>query len=183
MRLRSIPVLAAAVVGISACATTPAATPTVTAPATAPLIYPSGAGLQKKTNLRVVYGVGEKKLRQGMGEGLFFAKRLIDAWQREGVADSERVFVVTVYNESAEWLLNDAAWKRAHPDTPDSTNHSAALVAELIQRGVHVEVCGMTMKQKGWVEADLLPGIVVVGGAYARIVDLQHQGFAYIPFF
>ena len=56
------------------------------------------------------------------------------------------------------------------------------MISTLLKSGVRLEICGTTMKKNGWTKDDLLPGVVVVPGAFARIVDLQLQGFAYVAF-
>jgi intracellular sulfur oxidation DsrE/DsrF family protein len=169
---------------VSGCATSSSrpATPTTTTTTT----LPASDHLQVRQGVKAVYGVGKNAMRQGVGEGLFFAKRLVSAWDKEGIERQDRVLVVAVYDEAAEWVLNEGAWARTHPAAEGaaaSTNHSAGIVSELIAAGVSVEVCGMTMKKNGWTAADLLPGVVVVPGAYSRIVDLQLQGFATVSFF
>lgn len=181
--------LLALFVVVTGCAVSGCATPAAAAPAAAPVApfeIPSPDTLHVKQGLKVVYGVGRKVLRKDVGEGLFFAERLTDAWARAGITPEDRLFVVIVYNDAAEWLLNEAAWARTHPavdGAAPTTNPSAALVKKLQERGVQIEICGMTMKQKEWTDADLLPGVKVAPGAYSRIVDLQHHGFAYVPFF
>ncbi len=145
---------------------------------------PPGDKLQTRQGVRVVYGVGADKAREGVGEGLFFVNRLLDNYDREGIPTAERQVVVVLYNEAAYWLLNPEAWtKYTGPRKLDAAqNPNLALLSSLQQRGVRVEVCGTTLKKKGWTPADLVPGIHVVPGAYARIIDLQLQGFAHIAF-
>ncbi|MEZ4461474.1 MAG: DsrE family protein [bacterium] len=146
--------------------------------------YPDGSRLQVRENVRVVYGVGGDAARQGVGEGLFFARRLVENYEAAGIDAENRTVVVVLYNAAAYWLLNADAWKRAAPTgaLAAETNPNEAIVAELLERGVHIEVCGTTLKKNKWRAEDLLPGVVVVPGAYARIVDLQQQGFAYVAF-
>lgn len=170
--------------GTQAASAPEAAANAVAPQAVTPPTYPSGDSLLVRENIRVVYGVGADNVRQGVGEGLFFVKRLIGNYDGAGITQEKRAVVVVLYNASAYWLLNDEAWTRLKPEgkLAGEKNPSAELVRELIAAGVHVEVCGTTLKMKGWTEADLLPGVKVVPGAYARIVDLQHLGFAYVGF-
>lgn len=55
-------------------------------------------------------------------------------------------------------------------------------MAELLQHGVSVEICNVTMRAKGFTPEDLLPGVVIVHDAYTRLIDLQQRGYAYIRF-
>ena len=54
------------------------------------------------------------------------------------------------------------------------------LLAELMQRGVDVELCGATATAHKWGNADLLPGIKVNTDAMARMSQLVQEGFVQI---
>jgi intracellular sulfur oxidation DsrE/DsrF family protein len=54
------------------------------------------------------------------------------------------------------------------------------LLAELMQRGVEVELCGATATAHKWGNADLLPGIKVNTDAMARMSQLVQEGFVQI---
>ena len=49
-----------------------------------------------------------------------------------------------------------------------------------IAAGVSVEECAETMRDMGWTNADLIPGVRVNTGANVRIVDLVPDGFVRI---
>lgn len=46
--------------------------------------------------------------------------------------------------------------------------------------GVKLELCGITREQVGLDEKKLIPGVQVVSSGVARIVELEHQGYAYL---
>ena len=54
------------------------------------------------------------------------------------------------------------------------------LIADLIRRGVKVELCGATARVHGWGNMDLLPDIKVNTDAMARTTELVQQGFVKI---
>ena len=54
------------------------------------------------------------------------------------------------------------------------------VLADLMTRGVQVELCGATAKAHHWGNADLLPGIKVNTDAMARTTQLVQQGFVKI---
>ncbi|MBI3777569.1 MAG: DsrE family protein [Gammaproteobacteria bacterium] len=47
-------------------------------------------------------------------------------------------------------------------------------------QGVKLEVCGITREQIGLDEKKLIPGVTLVRSGVVRLVELQHQGFAYL---
>jgi intracellular sulfur oxidation DsrE/DsrF family protein len=54
------------------------------------------------------------------------------------------------------------------------------LLAELMNRGVEVELCGATATAHKWGNEDLLPGIKVNTDAMARMSQLVQEGFVQI---
>lgn len=115
-----------------------------------------------------------------MNKGLFYAKKLIDTYREQDIA-ADQVELHLVYHSSAiAALVNEDARKRLSADPSDNSNIS--ILKELLESGVHVEICENTMRQKGVDASDLLPGVKIVVGAYPRIIDLQLQGYAYIKF-
>jgi len=54
------------------------------------------------------------------------------------------------------------------------------LLAELMKRGVEVELCGATATAHKWGNEDLLPGIKVNTDAMARMSQLVQEGFVQI---
>lgn len=64
---------------------------------------------------------------------------------------------------------------------PRSTgNPYRELVADLMKRGVQIELCGATAKVHKWGNADLLPGVNVNTDAMARTTQLVQEGFVKI---
>jgi len=84
--------------------------------------------------------------------------------------------VVAVFNTNAGHVtLNDASY---NADRNVATgNPYKELIADLMKRGVEIELCGATAKAHHWGNADLLPGIKVNTDAMARISQLVEEGF------
>jgi intracellular sulfur oxidation DsrE/DsrF family protein len=59
-------------------------------------------------------------------------------------------------------------------------NPYKTLLAELMKRGVEVELCGATAAAHNWGNEDLLPGIKVNRDAMARMSQLVQEGFVQI---
>jgi len=81
-------------------------------------------------------------------------------------------------HESGHVTLHDSAY---NSDRGIATgNPYRDLVANLIKRGVKVELCGATAKVHNWGNEDLLPDIKVNTDAMARTAQLVQQGFVKI---
>ena len=84
--------------------------------------------------------------------------------------------VVAVFHTNAGHVtLNDASYNSSRHIA--TGNPYKQMIADLITRGVRVELCGATAKANGWGNADLLPDIKVNLDAMARTIELVQQGF------
>jgi intracellular sulfur oxidation DsrE/DsrF family protein len=82
------------------------------------------------------------------------------------------------HGAGAYMVLNDKAYDAArHVKTG---NPYAPIVAALRKQGVQIEECRVSMMAHHWGNADLLPGVLVNGGAVARLIELQQQGYVQI---
>jgi uncharacterized protein len=135
--------------------------------------------IQVRENLRIVYQVTDDVAHDGVNKGLFYARKLINTYDKHGIAAGQVHLHLVYHGTGIAAVVNDAARKRLGVDAP---NPNADILAELIRRGVQVELCENTMQQKGVKPAELMPGVKLVVGAYPRLIDLQLQGFAYIKF-
>ena len=135
--------------------------------------------IQVRENLRIVYQVTDDAAHDGVNKGLFYARKLINTYAKQGIA-ADQVHLHLVYHGTGiAAVVNDAARKRLGTD---AANPNGEILAELIKRGVQVELCENTMQQKGVKPGELMPGVKLVVGAFPRLIDLQLQGFAYIKF-
>lgn len=135
--------------------------------------------IQVRENLRIVYQVTDDVAHDGVNKGLFYARKLINTYDKQGIA-ADQVHLHLVYHGTGiAAVVNDTARKRLGVDAP---NPNADILAELIRRGVQIELCENTMQQKDVKPTELMPGVKLVVGAFPRLIDLQLQGFAYIKF-
>lgn len=154
------------------------------APVTAAAAQPQQAdiiGVQKRTGIKVVYDDKDDVWDAGIGKGLYYLRGLLEAYKSLGVPQDQLHISIVLHGPTAYWLLNDQAYQRDKKD-PFAYNPNSQVVAELLQHGVSVEICNVTMRAKGFTPEDLLPGVVIVHDAYTRLIDLQQRGYAYIRF-
>jgi intracellular sulfur oxidation DsrE/DsrF family protein len=136
--------------------------------------------LARKNDIRVVYQINTDGSKKGLHAGLFHVRKLINQYDKAGIPTDERQVHAVLHGDAAYHLLRDRPWAKAAGR--DGPNPNRDLVAELLRRDVSVEICAQTMDAKGWVPDDLLDGVEIVVGAFPRIIDLQHRGFAYIRY-
>jgi intracellular sulfur oxidation DsrE/DsrF family protein len=87
--------------------------------------------------------------------------------------------VIAVFHTNAgHATLNDNAYNTERMIA--TGNPYKELVADLMKRGVQVELCGATATVHKWENADLLPGVKVNTDAMARMSQLAQEGFVEI---
>lgn len=137
--------------------------------------------VQQKSQIKVVYDINQNTMAAGVGEGLYYLRGLLEAYKKQGVPANQLKISVVVHGAAGYWLLKDEKYQLV-TGNPFDFNPNKKIVQELLDLGVSVELCHVTMKAHGWQAEDILPGVRIVFDAYTRMIDLQMQGYAYIKF-
>jgi len=86
--------------------------------------------------------------------------------------------IVVFHTNAGHPTLHDQAYNR---DRNIATgNPYKKLIADLMDRGVEVELCGATAKVHGWGNEDVIPGIKINTDAMARLTQLVQEGYVKI---
>lgn len=137
--------------------------------------------LQVRENLKIVYQVTDDADHEGVNKGLFYARKLINTYEKQGIS-LQGVDLHVVYHGTGLHAMVKEAAARQRLKAAQAENPNGEILAELIRRGVQIELCENTMQQKGVKPEELMPGVKLVVGAFPRLVDLQLLGYAYIKF-
>jgi intracellular sulfur oxidation DsrE/DsrF family protein len=87
--------------------------------------------------------------------------------------------IIAVFHTNAGHVtLNDDSYNTERMVA--TGNPYKQLVADLMKRGVQIELCGATATVHHWGNADLLPGVKVNTDAMARMSQLVQEGFVQI---
>jgi intracellular sulfur oxidation DsrE/DsrF family protein len=129
----------------------------------------------KLEQLKIAFSIASLAFEGDLPASIFHLQLIMNDI-REWNAGSE---VVAVFHTNAGHVtLNDDSY---NADRMIGTgNPYKGLVADLIGRGVRIELCGATAATHGWGNGDLLPGIKVNTDAMARMSQLVQQGFVQI---
>ena len=128
---------------------------------------------------KTVYDIHSTETTAGVSKGLFYARGLIEAFKKQGVKPAQLDIHLVLHGDAAQLLLRDETYQTVVND-PFAVNLNANLTQDLLNLGVHVEICHSVMKSKGWTPADVLPGVTLVHDGYTRLIKLQNDGYAYI---
>jgi len=125
--------------------------------------------------VKSVHSIGSLQFEGDLPASLFHLKLITDDiadWK----SDSE---VIAVFHTNAgHATLHDQAYNASR--NIESGNPYKDLVADLVERGVRVELCGATAKANGWGNIDLLPDVKINLDAMARTIQLVQDGFVKI---
>lgn len=125
--------------------------------------------------VKSVHSIGSLQFEGDLPAAIFHLQ-LITGDIAEWGANSE---VITVFHTNAGHVtLNDSAYNSTRNIA--TGNPYKVLVADLVKRGVKVELCGATARVNGWSNEDLLPDIKVNMDAMARTIQLVQEGFVKI---
>lgn len=137
-------------------------------------------GLKFEGPINVVYQITSDDMKEGVNEGLFYLKRVHQQYVDAGV-DASRLDIKAVFHSDASTsILTDKAWNKYQQTTGGNPN--TALIEELIANGIDIEFCNSRRISMKWEKSDIHSEVILVGGAYTRLTDLQLLGYAYIKF-
>ncbi len=126
----------------------------------------------KLAEVKAAFSIGALMFEGDLPAAIFHIQLIendIDGWSAKGQ-------VIAVFHTNAGHVtLNDNAYNAERNIA--TGNPYKGLVADLIKRGVQIELCGATAKMHNWGNADLLPGIKVNTNAIARTTQLVQEGF------
>ena len=83
------------------------------------------------------------------------------------------------HGDAGYWMLKDDSYAKI---TGIDKNPNKIVIDYLQKKGVSFELCASTMRNNVWLRDDILDGVLIVVGAYPRIIDLQMRGCSYIRF-
>ncbi len=129
----------------------------------------------KLESAKVVFNMDHLAFQGDLPVGIKYMGLFADRMTEQHV---KAQIVGVFHGEAGYMLLNDGAYDRVR--RVSTGNPYKALIANLVQKGIQIEECAVTMKGNGWANKDLLPGVKVNTGAVIRLVQLHQQGYAEI---
>ncbi len=137
--------------------------------------------ITKTVSITSVWEVKTGDLEGGLAGGLVYPGKLVERYKLLNIGRNDYRISVVLHLAAGHFALNDSSYK-AYTKS-DQPNPNRELISKLQEEGVRIELCGVTMANNGWIADNLLPGIIILSvGAYARIIDLEKQGYSYIRY-
>src|SRR5262249_33257176 len=125
--------------------------------------------------VKIVFSIGALTFEGDLPASIFHLQLI-----RNDIADwdAKSELVAVFHTNAGHVTLHDGAYNAERNIA--TGNPYKDLVADLMKRGVQIELCGATAKVHGWGNTDLLRGIRVNTDAMARTTQLVQQGFVKI---
>jgi intracellular sulfur oxidation DsrE/DsrF family protein len=129
----------------------------------------------KLTDVKIAFSIASLSFEGDLPASIFHLQLIVN-----DIADwNAKSQVVAVFHTNAGHpTLHDATYNKERNIA--TGNPYKDLTADLIKRGVHIELCGATAKVHHWGNADLLPDIKINTDAMARLTQLVQEGFVKI---
>lgn len=113
-----------------------------------PLTYASTSEiltLQHKKEIKVVYDINQNDMTAGIGKGLYYVRGLIEAYKTQKIPLKQVHISIVLYGAAGYWLLNDESYQ-TFTANPFDENPNKKVISELLEYGVSVELCHVTMQ-------------------------------------
>ena len=127
------------------------------------------------TELRIAFSIADLAFEGDLPASIFHLQLIVKDiadWKAKGQ-------VIAVFHTNAGHVtLHDEAYNTER--MVSTGNPYKELVADLMKRGVQVELCGATAAVHHWGNEDLLPGIKINTDAMSRMSQLVQEGFVQI---
>lgn len=137
--------------------------------------------IQVTKDIKVAYQVSDDKMKGEVSRALYYADKLLNTYNENGIPDSE-IDLHLVFHGDGTNALVDAETRERLQAEGGKQNPNLTLIESLLARGVSIELCESSMKQRDVTADHLIKGVATVRGAFPRLIDLQLLGYAYIKF-
>lgn len=129
----------------------------------------------KLEQANAVFNMDHLAFNGDMPVGIMYMHLLAQRLKEMG---TEGQIIGVFHGEAAYMTLNDEAYNSYRKIS--TGNPYKGLIAELMKQGVQIEECAVSMKNHGWINENLLPGVKVNTGAVGRLIQLGQEGFVQI---
>ena len=132
-----------------------------------------------QTGLKVLIQVNEDStIPDGVSKQVLATKNLLDQYQVLGMKSGKDYEIAMVFRaDGAQFLLADAAYDQKVTKPHGQGNPNRMLLDALAAGGVKMYECGVAMRMKGYVPADLRPASRIVVSGIGALVDFQASGY------
>jgi intracellular sulfur oxidation DsrE/DsrF family protein len=136
------------------------------------------AAEQPRKGAKVVFDITADTKPADLNKGLERVARLLNLYGSAGLKASDVKIALVVHGEATKSVLaNDIYRSKFATDK----NPNLAVIGELRKAGVEIFVCGQALAYKGFERSEVSEGVKVASAALTVVINLQADGYSYVP--
>lgn len=144
------------------------------------------AAHQPKKNAKVLLDITSDEKSGKVLKGLDRAALILNLYARAGAGAEDGLKVAIILHGPATKaaLSDDAYAKHSRASVRgkgETKNPNLALMRQLATAGVQIYVCGQALARQGYATKEVAPQVTVAVSATTVNINLQMDGYAYIP--
>ncbi|QDT16667.1 DsrE family protein [Alienimonas californiensis] len=150
------------------------------------VVLPEAAQQPKKSS-KVVLDITSDEKSGGVIKGFDRAALILNQYTQAGAGTDDGLKMALILHGPATQaaLRDDAYVKRSKPYAQaqgPSSNPNLDVIQKLRKEGVEIYVCGQALAHHGFATDEVAPEVTVAVSAATVNINLQMDGYAYLPF-
>lgn len=133
---------------------------------------------QPRSGSKIVVDLTKSSAPEELNSGIEKVARFVNIYAGAGKAPATNEIAIIFHGDATLAVLNDDAYKSTYQT---EGNPNLELLRDLHHAGVQMYVCGQSLHGKGKSEADVAVFVDTAVSALTANVNLQSDGYAYIP--
>lgn len=145
------------------------------------------AAQQPKKNSKVILDITSDKMEGGVILGFDRAALILNQYTEAGAGiDNGFKMAIILHGPATKAALSHEGYAKHtgsyHTDLGKTKNPNLDLIMQLKKAGVDIYVCGQALAHHGYATSEVAPEVKVAVSAATVNINLQMDGYAYIPF-
>ena len=129
----------------------------------------------KLKQANVVFNMSQVDFSGDVPTGIKYMQLLATRFKEMGTQGR----IIGIFHGHAAYLIvNDKAYNAYR--LTETGNPYKKLIMTLMDQGIQIEACAVSMRNNGWSNEDLLPGVKANAGAIGRLIQLVQEGYVQI---
>lgn len=128
---------------------------------------------------KVAFDVSDPAPEGKINRGIESAARFINMVAANGTDPADIKVAVVIHGKASVDLVSDESWAARGKE---GANPTAAMIREMLDKGVRVILCGQSAAAFGVTNDQLVPGVEMALSAMTAHALLQQQGYTVNPF-
>jgi intracellular sulfur oxidation DsrE/DsrF family protein len=136
------------------------------------------AAEQPRKGAKVVFDITTETKTEDLNKGLERVARLLNLYGSAGLKASDVKIAVVVHGEATKTVLANDIYRS---NFAADKNPNLSVISALRKAGVEMFVCGQALASRGFARSEVSEGVTVASAALTVVINLQADGYSYVP--